>query len=138
MREECPKCRRPTAWYERGIHDLTLRCLCGLNKVVFTKLETITIEHRDTDNVRLPKELTNLWYTVMVLSVLELATSAEITERLVDLGKPGKMFTVSDVSSYLTILRAKGLVQTIEFRRRMVGGSTWKLTDRCAALVGVG
>ena len=45
-------------------------------------------------------------------------------------------FSVSDVSSYLTILRSKGLVQTICSRRGVVGGSSWELTEVCRKLLG--
>jgi hypothetical protein len=131
MRHQCPKCSRQSAWIEKSIHDLTLRCLCGYHKVVFSKLETV-VPVVQTRDVRLPKSDTNLWFTVMVLWVLERATSAEITERLVDLGKA---FTVSDVSSYLTILRGKGLVETVELRRRMAGGSTWEISTEAQELI---
>lgn len=115
--------------------DLILRCTCGLYKVVFSKLGKIEIEHNAVnEDVRLPRPDTHLWWTVMVVAGLQPATSQEITERLIDFGR---LLSVSDVSSYLTILRSKGLVKTTESRRGILGGSTWILTDRCAQLAGV-
>ena len=94
------------------------------------------IHHNDCDDdVKLPRRETFLWSTVMVVAVMEGSNSAEITERLVDLGH---LFSVSDVSSYLTILRSKGLVRTIASRRGIVGGSTWELTEICKKLLGNG
>lgn len=85
------------------------------------------------DIIRLPKAGTNLWATLMTLLVLQQASSAIITQRLIDLGRP---FTVSDVSSYLTILRSKGLVLTTEFRRGIIGGSTWVVSGVAHQLIG--
>jgi hypothetical protein len=84
--------------------------------------------------VKLPRRESNLWFTLVTLASLVEATSAEITYRLVDLGKE---FTVSDVASYLTILRSKRLVRNTEVRRGVAGGSTWIQTDECVKLLGV-
>jgi hypothetical protein len=92
------------------------------------------IEPEDmVDEIKLPQPRTHLWATLMVLFVLEPATSAEITQRLTDFGH--RAFTVSDVSSYLTILRSKGLVLTTDFKRGIVGGSTWRCTDDALKLI---
>lgn len=106
MRTQCPKCPSTAAWYEAVRNDLWLRCRCGYAKVVYSKREReITIIRRESeDTVRLPKKDGKLWHTIMVLAVLERANSAEITERLMDMGKD---MSVSDVSSYLTMLRTK-------------------------------
>ena len=135
MRTDCPKCESENAWYEVDRNDIWLRCRCGYAKVVFSKQDKgITIIRRESESVlKLPKKSGKLWHTIMVLSVLAPANSAEITERLRDLGKD---MTVSDVSSYLTMLRTKGLVRTLENRRGALGGSTWELTETCQTLVG--
>lgn len=135
QKTDCPKCGSTSAWYEQSEYDLTLRCRCGYLKVVETKLATMTIEHNDTGiDVKLPRKGTNLWVTLMTLTVVADDTSAGITTRLNELGHP---FTVSDVSSYLTILRSKGLVLATTIRRGVTGGSTWTLTDACTAILGV-
>lgn len=120
-------------------YDVVLRCLCGLYKIVSTNLNTAsevdTEDENEYEELRLPKRDTKLWVTLLVLASLDVATSAEIKDRLVLFGKED--FNTSDVSSYLTILRSKGLVKTIEVRRGTLGGSTWMLTDRCVFLLGV-
>jgi hypothetical protein len=125
--------------------------MCGLYKVVQTTLQATVIEHNETGpDIKLPKPGSTLKSTLMVLSVCEEATSAEITDMLNDQQRTmlrvrdGKIvkterrvFTVSDVSTYLTILRSKGLVFQVTARRGVIGGSTWALTDAANDLIGV-
>lgn len=135
MKTECPKCTSESAWYTRSGPDIVLRCFCGYYKVVQTKLESFVIQRNTPPaEIKLPKRGTNLWCTLVCAAALELGTSGEITRRLIDFGK---RFSVSDVASYLTIMRGKGLVETTEVRRGVAGGSTWKVSDRCADLLGV-
>jgi hypothetical protein len=109
--------------------------MCGFQKVVYTQLENMKILRTDTrEDIKLPKRDTKLWNTLKVLTALEIASSAEVTQTLADLGN---IFSVSDVSSYLTILRAKGLVEAPESRRGVQGGSTWNLTSAAKGLLGV-
>lgn len=132
---ECPKCGSQSSWMEKTRTDLVQRCLCGYLKVLFTTVESVEIEHNDSgDDVKLPKQGTKLWDTLMILTVEDEASSGEITERLTLMGKA---YTTSDVSSYLTILRSKGLVLTVDSRRGVAGGSTWTLTDKAADLLGI-
>lgn len=132
---ECPKCGSQSSWMERTRTDLVQRCLCGYLKVLFTTIETTQIEHNDSgEDVKLPKKGTKLWETLMILTVEDEPSSGDITERLNLLGKD---YTSSDVSSYLTILRSKGLVLTVDSRRGIAGGSTWTLTDKAADLLGI-
>ena len=115
--------------------DLLLRCDCGYLKVLSTMLKQVEITKVDTPSeAKLPRPNTKLWHTIKVLGVMTEANSAKITERLVDLGEE---VNVSDVSSYLTILRSKGLVITKGSRRGLTGGSTWTLSDVCIRLLGV-
>ena len=135
MRVDCPKCGSESAWYARDRQDVVLRCMCGYLRVVQTTLKSIIIEHKTSVlDIKLPRRESNLWTTLVVLVGLQSATSAEVTRRLWDLGKD---YTVSDVASYLTILRNKSLVRNTEIRRGVAGGSTWVCTDKCLELVGV-
>lgn len=134
MRTECPKCGSQNAWIEDTRMDSTLRCMCGLCKVLSTRMGTMVITHSDTaENLKLPRKETRLWDTMMVLHGLKLASSSEVTRSLMDLGRA---FSVPDVSSYLTVLRTKGLVRTVEMRKGTIGGSTWELTEPCVKLIG--
>ena len=92
------------------------------------------IRHVDTaDDIKLPRKGTHLWNTLMTLRTLKEATSASVTSTLVD---GGAEVSVSDVSSYLTILSSKGLVAKVDNKRGIVGGSTWKVTAACVQLLG--
>lgn len=133
MLVECPKCGSAYARYDRTDTDLLLKCLCGYNKVIFTTLGEAEIVHTDTGKeVSLPKEGTKLRKTLMTLASLVEVSTGEITQRLHDLGET---FTASDVASYLTILRSKGLVESTVIRRGFTGGSTWCLTDAADDLI---
>lgn len=136
MKADCPKCGSPSAWYEKTATDLTIRCLCGCNKLVFTTLtDGITIEHRERPSLtKLPKPGTRVRLALQVLAMIEPATSKEVTDRL---NAMGHSFSVSDVSSYLAMLRAKTLVEVVEARRGIPGGSTWELTSIAQSLLGI-
>lgn len=133
MKTECPKCASQNAWYIRTHCDLVLKCWCGFERVMFTTLESAEIMVIDAGaDVTLPRDGTKLRKTLMALVNLEAATSGEIKQRLDELGEK---YTASDVASYLTILRSKGLVETTEVRRGLAGGSSWKVTDACTDLL---
>lgn len=135
MKADCPKCGSESAWYEKSLHDLTLCCMCGFRKVVFTTLKDFEIEHNDKpEDVKLPRQGTHLHNTLVCLWSIEPANSREVTDTLKLHGHP---FTVSDVSSYLMMLRSRGLVRVIEYRRGMPDGSTWELTEIADELLGV-
>lgn len=131
IRVECPKCHSQGAWYEKSEFDVTLRCLCGYCKVVQSSLDTVVIEHIDSEEeITLPRPNTKLWNCLAMLIGLQKADTEHITFRLNLTGK--EKLTVSDVASQLTILRYKGLVEPVEVtsrggpaRRGMKGGSTW-------------
>lgn len=134
VQTDCPKCGSGKAWYEACDVDLSLKCRCGYHKVVYSTLKQLTIQHNTPrGKIRLPKTGTHLSKTLKCLSVMECANSAEVTQSLRDVGND---FTVSSVSSYLTILRSMGLVETPESKRGVLGGSTWNLTQPAKHLLG--
>lgn len=130
---ECPKCSSKNAYLVRKGYDVVLRCTCGMHMVMQTELEQITIEHTEID-VKLPKEGTNLRKTLNVLASMVTATSGEVQQALKD---QGATFDMSDTSTYLTILKSKGLVFRVTVRRSVAGGSTWELTDSARDLLGI-
>ena len=135
MRVDCPKCGSTSAWYAKDRYDVTLRCLCGYNKVVATLLEDILIEHIDNgDEVSLPKRTSKLWKCLAVLATIHPASTSEIVIAINDTQDPP--FTTKEVASQLTVLRYKGLVTVVSDRRGVVGGSTWSLTPACKELLG--
>jgi len=133
MKTDCPKCGSPSARYMKTETDLILKCLCGLHKVVFSTLTGIEIQHNDTGkDIRLPRVGTRLRRTLSVVLVLEEATTELILERLHEIGE---IYDSSDVASYLTILRSKGLVYTTTVRKGIAGGSTWRLTEEAIKIL---
>lgn len=134
----CPKCGSSNLRYEKTAYDLLHRCTCGFSKVVFTTLkdtEDMRTSRRSTPlATRLPKGGTHLRKTLLVVECLQVASTAEITERLADLRGH---YSTSDVASYLAILRTKKLVTAPVIRRGVTGGSTWQLTPVAASLLGL-
>jgi hypothetical protein len=151
MKVTCPKCKSPNAWVRKTETDLILICFCGHQKVLFTTLiesfEGPLDDDEDTEKTILPAMGTHLYKTLVVLSILPGGSSKEITERLNELNGlmrgPGLvirkdlMHTVSDVSSYLTILRGKGLVERTSNKRGLPGGSNWDLTSEALELLDI-
>lgn len=129
MRVDCPKCLSEHARYSAEGYDIVHRCLCGFYKVVATKLGSIEIEHRDTGKaVSLPREGSRIWYCFRALVGLRQGTTLDIHNSMnCIMEEPQSM---SEVSSQLTVLRYKGLVEVTENRKGTPGGSTWALTAR--------
>ena len=135
VKVDCPKCKSECAWYERDDQDVRLRCICGYCKVVATRLEEMVIEHIDrAEDVSLPRQGTKLWNCLMVLFSLEKGNSQEITDLMNRTHET--TFTVSDISSQLTVLRYKGLVDTTDARKGFAGGSTWIMTEVAKKVLG--
>lgn len=115
--------------------DLTLVCYCGYRKVVFTTLDSMEIIHNEpAHSTKLPKAGTYLFATLTCLWQIEPANSREVTDTLI---LRGHDFTVSDVSSYLMILRSRGLVVVESYKRGVADGSTWGLSDKASELLGL-
>jgi hypothetical protein len=102
-------------------------------KVVFSLLGQLEEHHNGVAVAKLPRPGTHLRKTLMAVECLEEANTADIAQRLIDMGL---WYSMSDVASYLTILRSKGLVETPIIRRGVAGGSTWVLTDAATDLLG--
>jgi hypothetical protein len=103
--------------------------------VVFTTLLSIETMHNEKEQgVKLPREGTRLYNTLVCLGSIEPASSKEVTDAL---ALRGHIYTVSDVSSYLMILRTRGLVRVVDYKRGVAGGSTWELTETADKLLGV-
>lgn len=123
----CPKCESHGAWYFVDRVDVTLRCLCGYNKVVASKLDADTlVEHFDQqDEVTLPRAGSKLYQCLVALVALGKATTGEIAF-MVNLNKPkAQQQSSSDIASHLTVLRYKALVEVKVERKGVAGGSTW-------------
>jgi len=132
---DCPKCGSPNARYQKTETDLVLTCYCGYHKVVFTTLLDLEVIHNEkVQDVRLPKVGTYLFATLSCLWQIEPANSREVTDTLT---LHGHEFTVSDVSSYLMILRSRGLVSVVNYKRGVLDGSTWECSAVTLDLLGI-
>ena len=110
IRTTCPKCASPNARYVRSGLDLEVHCICGYLKVVFSLLGQLEEHHNGVAVAKLPRPGTHLRKTLMAVECLEEANTADIAQRLIDMGL---WYSMSDVASYLTILRSKGLVEQL-------------------------
>lgn len=134
---ECPKCGSKSAKLDQDYSAFYLTCLCGLHQLLQSKYaDGSTVDHIDIDEqVTLPKKGTKLMITLGALFALEPATTGSIADLInIDLPDEEKQ-TNSDVASQLTILRYKGLSDIVDYRRGVVGGSTWCVTDKCRKLM---
>lgn len=131
---ECPKCSSRSAWTEIQSGDLVLRCLCGLNSVLETRARRLQLV-RVESVVRLPKPGTLIRKTLYALEALRLDTTAAVQQGLLAL--VDEPIAVPDVACYLVMLRNKGLVEQVEYRRGQKGGSTWRLSAAAIKLLEV-
>lgn len=131
---DCPKCKSKKTWIEQDRYGKFLRCLCGLTQMIEKYPAVAVIEKSvPTSQVKLPRKGSMFYDTLAILASLELATSATIAQAMMD---AGKTCDVSNVSTYLTIMKGKGLVRVVENKRGLRGGSTWAVTDVCKSLLG--
>lgn len=120
---KCPKCGG-SSWYTKDKNDVWQRCLCGLNKLVHTTLEAgISIHHSDKPSQEsLPRSGTKLHTCLQAVRATHPGkpTTRDVSQLTGE--------NTSDTASQLTVLMHKGLVERVEERRGVAGGSTWQLT----------
>ena len=117
----CPKCSG-RSWLEETGDDIWQRCLCGLHKLVFTRLEsgmTVTCVEPVQQN-SLPRRGTKLAKCLGCLAGLEVGSTADVAARMKQ--------STSETASQLTVLMAKGLVSRREEKKGTKGGSLWELS----------
>ena len=134
---ECPKCGSLAAKVDQDHSAFFLKCLCGLNQLLQSKYaDGSVIDHIDIDEqVTLPKKGTKLMIALGALFAIEPATTGAVAELVnIDVIEGSKQSN-SDIASQLTILRYKGLSDIIDYKRGVVGGSTWCITDKCRKLM---
>ena len=86
----------------------------------------------EPSRMTLPKTGTKLRNTFNALEYMEIATAGEIRLRLQMMGI---QYTVQEVSSYLTLMRPRGLVDIVELGKWVPGGSIWRVTDEARLLI---
>lgn len=134
MNIPCPKCSSTVTRLEEEGTSVLLRCRCGYCKVMSTTLVTgLRIEHIHIDEeVQLPKKNSKLMHCLGMLATLKTATTREICEGLINRGED---WSSSETASFLTILKHRGLVETLTTGKGVQGGSTWVLTPSAKKLL---
>ena len=111
--------------------DLIQRCVCGLRRYLRRSVEGLTVMTAAVpqQEARLPAQNTKIYRCLLAVSqcwphtilTLEVAAAAKLN---------GK-----ETSALMAVLSARGLVERIEERRGLVGGSIWHLTKVAAVLL---
>jgi hypothetical protein len=128
----CPKCGSGHGWLEEIDQQIVQRCMCGLMRFVARKTENgYEVMHRTvrTEDVRLPVRTTKLYQTL--LCVAESYPSAICTSDIaVHRGQNNK-----ETASMMTLLMARGLVNRVERKRGISGGSLWAVSKETITLM---
>lgn len=126
----CPRCGG-LSWMEWQDPDLIQRCLCGLHRYLRRSVDGLTVMTAAVSQreARLPAQNTKIFRCLTAVRnrwphttlTQEVATAAQLN---------GK-----ETSALMAVLSARGLVERLEERRGLVGGSVWKLTKVAAILL---
>ena len=130
----CPKCGAQHSWFEEDGDDLIQRCLCGLTRFLFRELEDGTTVLRSgvrVPDVTLPSTGTKIYKCLLAVRNAYPATilTGGIAEQA---GLKGK-----ETASLVVTLMGRGLLERVEARRGLLGGSIWKLTVTAKRLLKV-
>lgn len=131
IRYRCPKCSRGTTWFERSNGALVQRCVCGLTKYLERRVDGVTILSTAVaqPDVQLPAATTKLYRCL--LAIRDSKPNAVSTRAIqVTSGLGAK-----ETPALLVTLRIRGLVERVENRHGVEGGSTWVLTPTCSKLM---
>lgn len=132
MKYKCTKCGNDNGWLE--LQDeimLVHRCLCGLNKVLYTEskgIRTLSISIEPPPHQLLKKgTMVEQCMRVMLQSWPDALTTEKVFRVItVDVGLSA---TRSDISTRLMLLQHKGLIEKVLCGKGKVGGSTWEITE---------
>jgi len=121
----CPKCGSKHSWFEEEGDDLVQRCLCGLTHYLFREMEDGTTVMRSgvrVPDVTLPSKGTKIYKCLLAVRNAHPATI--LTGGIADkAGLRGK-----ETASLVVTLMGRGLLERVEARRGLLGGSVWRLT----------
>jgi predicted Rossmann fold nucleotide-binding protein DprA/Smf involved in DNA uptake len=129
--QRCPKCGG-VSWYERFENDIVQKCLCGLHRFVYEEKDGILIKRKlKVNKVALPHKDSKLFATLAVLAAyypqqMNTRDISNVTGH-----------TVTETASELLVLDHKGLVERLEERRGIPGGSIWILSHSGCKLLKV-
>lgn len=126
----CPKCGLLTRLKAQG-RDIVQVCLCGLHRYVQREKDGLLISKCPTEqsNVALPNKNTKMYRCVIsVLSYYPKNINTKEVALAADL-------TPKETSSFLVMLMTRGILERVEGRRGLAGGSVWKLTPAAVKLL---
>lgn len=121
----CPKCGSKHSWFDQNGEELIQRCLCGLTRYLFREIEdgiTVMRSGVRVPDVTLPSEGTKIYKCLLAVRNAHPRTilTGGIAEQA---GLRGK-----ETASLVVTLMGRGLLERVEARRGLLGGSIWKLT----------
>lgn len=127
----CPKCGSKRVWLTLEHPDVVLQCTCGIRKILYTVLKPVEPEPNKKP-LQLPTVNTRLWITLQALHNIGVACTAEIHSYLEAKEVP---YTLQDVSGYLSDLKARNLIDVVEFSRGNKNGATWQVAKKTKELL---
>lgn len=116
----CPKCGG-YSWLTEEADTIIQNCVCGLNRFVYIKSgnQTFTRVPVKASTVVLPARGSQLSQILGCLIILGELTSQQIAVQL--------SITVDKATTNLSVLRSRGLIQTLQDRKGRLGGSLWEV-----------
>jgi hypothetical protein len=116
----CPKCGG-FSWLKEEADTVIQHCVCGLNRFIFIKSgnQTFTRVPVKVSTVVLPARGSQLSQILGCLIILGELTSQQIAVQL--------SITVDKATTNLSVLRSRGLIQTLQDRKGRLGGSLWEV-----------
>jgi len=128
---DCPKGCGRAADFRVERASVWVVCSCGYSKMEWEIGITGELERVNHNKVlvKLPKDGTRLLHCLKIIVLFSKATTREAADH------DGS--TSGDMATQLTILECKGLVTRINSKRRVVGGSTWVLTEVAKDLLNI-
>lgn len=130
----CPKCGGHSWIQEEPNGDLVQKCLCG--KMVFLRKEvgggvTVSQQAVRQDDVKLPTPGTKRHRCLMAV-----LNNHPHHIKTAEIGSYAKLQS-KETASIVVVLMASGLLERVEERRGLPGGSIWKLSHATKKLLGV-
>lgn len=121
----CPKCGAKHSWFEQDGEDLIQRCLCGLTRYLFRELDdgsTVMRSGVRVPDVTVPAKGTKIYKCLLAVRNAHPATilTGGIAKQA---GLKGK-----ETASLVVTLMGRGLLERVQARRGLLGGSVWRLT----------
>ena len=123
----CPKCKSKSTWLGLEDQSLVLKCLCGLNKYLYHVSTLGEVERIVPENMKddVPLPLKNRSQQKCLLAIYKAypdpVRTAQIAAHTNHKNK--------ETYGFVAALVSKGLVERVEERKGLAGGSSWTLTE---------